>query len=148
MRIFFILVMTFIGLTAGTRASAAEITKDNLVGFYVLEAKVLTKKMLFHLKVVSDTEFHVSSQDGDGNMGQWCNGPFTVTKEWSSEKGSETIIRSEFTCPDNRSKVSTLNLNLKSAQVRDLEKGAQVEITSKEISYTVYGKLKKQAALP
>jgi hypothetical protein len=130
-----------LGLTWSSNLMAAEINTINMVGNYRIEAKALGKKAVFLLHVLPDSQCEVTREYPDGHQGKLCNGDYQLSREGS--RGQNLYFRSKFTCPNDRSQDLNLDLDLASAQTRDLEKGASVKVSSKDLPFAIYGKIKK-----
>jgi hypothetical protein len=124
-----------------TSVMAADINPTNMVGSYRIEAKALGKIAVFLLHVLPENQCEVTREFSDGHLGKLCNGTYSLSKEGA--RGQDLYFRSVFTCPDDRSIDLILDLNLASAKVRDLEKGTSVQVSSKDLPFAIYGKIKK-----
>jgi hypothetical protein len=120
---------------------AAPIDSNNLIGRYRIEVKALGKKAAFQMTVLAGSQTQLVREYDDGHLGKVCEGPFSLGREGSGFN-PDLVLRSQLTCPTD-GQHTTFDINLGQAQTRDLEKGASVKVTSKDLPYSVYGKMKR-----
>lgn len=127
-----------------SNALAADITAQNLVGRYRIDAKAFTKSAHFRLNVINASEFEIQRifDDHDGTV---CNGSFKVEKEsrfWPFP--DSMVFKGVGSCPDNRSRMMDFKVIFKNVAVENLRAGAAVQISSSLAAGITVGATMKQ----
>lgn len=73
------LMTTLLGMLVSTQVFATEITPERLIGRYTAEARVLFQKVHLRLRVLTTKQFQVQRVFSNGNVGEICDGTFTMT---------------------------------------------------------------------
>lgn len=128
------LLCSLVVLCASLQATAAEITPGNLVGRYTVEARVAFRKFYANVRILPNNEVELQRTYPDGAKDELCNGTYTLNSNFYLMEydvlaaGKE--FRGTFTCPSNRSKTMTFNIDFENKKMEDLQRGAQVSVTS------------------
>lgn len=133
MKQFLVPVVAFLAL--GTNALAAELTPDNLIGRYKVEGRAGLQKIYANFRVINGTEFELQRVYQDGRKDELCDGTFTLNKSltWDETLTFLTAgktFKGNFTCPSNRSRTVTFNIDFANKTTEDLERGTSVIVTS------------------
>lgn len=127
------ILSSLIFLSLGPLAFSAELTPDNLVGKYKVEAKAGFQKIYVNFRVLNATEFEIQRTYSDGRVDESCNGTFGLNHSlfWDLDilAGGKTF-NGVFTCPSNRSKEMDFNIDFKNTTTEDLIRGTNVTVTS------------------
>ncbi len=141
----FVLTLAVPFLITSQSFAAADITAQNLVGKYRIDAKAFTKSARFRLNVINANEFEVQRifDDHDGKI---CNGTFKIEKESHHWPLKDAIVfKGVGSCPDDRSKVADFKINFKDQSIRDIQQGASVQVTSSMAAgITVNAKMQRE----
>ncbi|WII73301.1 hypothetical protein QJS83_05385 [Bdellovibrio sp. 22V] len=119
---------------AGSSAFAAELTPGNLIGRYRVEARAGFQKVYIKFRVINTKEFELQRTYPNGNVDELCNGTYNLnpTLFWDDfallAKGK--TFKGTFTCPSNRSRVVTFNIDFQNKTTEDLARGTNVSVTS------------------
>ncbi|WP_347357712.1 hypothetical protein [Bdellovibrio sp.] len=121
-------------LLSALPAMAAEITPGTLVGRYKVEARAGFQKVYANFRVLSTTEFEVQRTYSNGAEDEVCNGNYNLLSSVSWDEtwllATSKQFKGTFTCPSNRSKTITFNVDFGSNKTEDLARGTQVVVTS------------------
>ncbi|MGZ3769384.1 MAG: hypothetical protein ACXVCP_12070 [Bdellovibrio sp.] len=127
------LLVSALLLIASTQVHATEVTSANLVGKYDLKA-VVNVDLHLHLRVLNDKEFQLQRIRHDGRSEKVCDGTYRIAPETASKRdGSKVqrnIFRGAFTCPDDRSRNQTLDIDFTNKTVESFRQGTMVPLTS------------------
>ena len=127
-------ISTVLLLFVGTNAFAAELTPENLVGRYKVEAKAGFQKVYLNFRVINTTEFELQRTYPNGGKDEVCNGTYSLNDSglfWDKEVLAEgKSFKGVFTCPSNRSKKVDFNIDFKKTTTEDLARGTSVSVTS------------------
>ncbi|AHZ85400.1 hypothetical protein predicted by Glimmer/Critica [Bdellovibrio bacteriovorus HD100] len=121
--------------SAASPAWAAELTPGNLVGRYKVEARAGFQKVYANFRVVNTTEFEVQRTYPNGNVDEVCNGTFNLLSsvKWDEEflmMAAKKSFKGSFTCPSDRSKEVSFNIDFGTTTTEDLARGTNVTVTS------------------
>ena len=115
-------------------AMAAEITPGTLVGRYKVEARAGFQKVYANFRVLSAKEFEVQRTYSNGAEDEVCNGTYNLLSSVSWDENwmlaASKVFKGTFTCPSNRSKTVTFNVNFGANTTTDLARGTHVTVTS------------------
>lgn len=122
-------------ISAASTAWAAELTPGNLIGRYKVEARAGFQKVYANFRVVNTTEFEVQRTYSNGKVDEVCNGTFNLLKSmgWDEESlilAAKKSFKGTFTCPSDRSKEISFNIDFGTTTTEDLERGTNVTVTS------------------
>lgn len=133
-------------LSMSTFVLAGEINDSNFQGTYRLEGQVGNKKGVLIMVIRAGNVFEVARLYDDGHMGQTCDGKYKFEKVNVPDRFDQDLVMkgSQVSCPNDRQKVYEIELNLKSAKTKDLEKGTWGELYSSEERASLIVKIKKQ----
>ena len=127
------LMTTLLGMFVSTQVFATEITPERLIGRYTAEARVLFQKVHLRLRVLTTKQFQVQRVFSNGNVGEICDGTFTMTPMaflFEDIFAPGQVFKGVATCPSNRSENLTFNLQLVNKTMEDLEAGTNVTLTT------------------
>lgn len=117
----------------GPQVHAAEITPGTLIGHYKAEARVGFQKVMVSLRVLNTQEFEVQRLNSNGSSGERCNGTYLVRTENSyinDTMALSKVFKGSFTCPSDRSKTLTFDIDFQNKKTEDLAKGTYVTVSS------------------
>nr|BFD60468.1 hypothetical protein CKG001_25750 [Bdellovibrio sp. CKG001]BFD63883.1 hypothetical protein BdHM001_25640 [Bdellovibrio sp. HM001] len=121
-------------LLSALPAMAAEITPGTLVGRYKVEARAGFQKIYANFRVLNTTEFEVQRTYANGAEDEVCNGTYNLLSSVSWDENWLLAVskqfKGNFTCPSNRSKTITFNVDFGANKTEDLARGTQVVVTS------------------
>lgn len=109
-------------LFSNVPALAEEISPENLVGQYKVEAKAGFQKVYLNFRVLNTRDFEIQRTYPDGHADETCNGTYVL--------GVSKIFKGVFTCPSNRSKDIDFNVHLQNKKTEDLVQGTNVTVTT------------------
>lgn len=128
------LISTVLSVFIVSPVFAGELTPENLVGRYKVEAKAGFQKVYANFRVVNGKEFELQRTYPNGQADEVCNGTYKLSDAslfWQGEilaKGK--YFSGNFTCPSNRSRTVDFNIDFKKTSTEDLARGTSVSVTS------------------
>ncbi|MBO9666763.1 MAG: hypothetical protein J7501_08095 [Bdellovibrio sp.] len=123
-------------LAGSVSAFATPLTSENIIGRYKVDAHYGPKHAYLKFNVVNSNEFEVTRYNPDtGERDATCQGTFKMTNSsYYNDLGILTdggrYFKGVFTCPNDRSKKIDFNIDYKGTQLEDLDKGANVTVTT------------------
>jgi hypothetical protein len=122
-------------LLASVTTFAADLTPGNMVGKYKVSARAGFVKVYMNFNVIDTNEFEVQRTYSNGTADEVCNGKYNLHASVFSKNEVETlasgkIFKGTFTCPKNRQKVISFNIDFKDKTTEDLARGTSVTVTS------------------
>lgn len=128
------LLCAVVVLMTSITATAAEITPGNLVGRYTVEARVAFRKFYANVRIIDTKEFEIQRTYSDGAKDEVCNGTYSLAQAFyltvDDVLAAGKEFKGTFTCPSNRSKTMTFNIDFENKKMEDLQRGTQVSVTS------------------
>lgn len=133
-------------LFATSQVFAAPITPGNLIGRYKVEARAGFQKIYVNFRVLSTDEFELQRTYPDGRVDEVCNGKYAVAPGifWASEGilAAGNVFKGSVSCPSDRSKTESFNIDFQDKTTDDLERGTNVKVQTR--GFTLSAFVKKQ----
>jgi len=122
-------------LLTSTASFAADLTPGNIVGKYKVSAKAGFVKVYLNFNVIDTNEFEIQRTYSNGTADEVCQGKYNLNAKvfWKYEidaLAAGKIFKGVFTCPSNRQKTISFNIDFKDKTTEDLVKGTSVTVTS------------------
>lgn len=121
-------------LLASSQALAAELTPDNIIGRYKVEARAGFQKVYANFRVLNTTEFEVQRTYPNGKADEVCNGTFSLISSltWNYDMilAAKKNFKGSFNCPSDRSKDMSFDIDFGTTTTDDLVRGTNVSVTS------------------
>lgn len=127
-------ILLVLTLALGSPAFATEITPENLVGNYKVEAKALLTQLYGNIYVLNTRDFEFQRTYPDGRKDNRCQGTYTLSAGLVSLDDmtltAGKILQGYGTCPDDRQKKFDFRIEFRNTTMEDLEHGTTVQVRS------------------
>jgi hypothetical protein len=122
-------------LFTSTASLAANLTPGTMVGKYKVSAKAGFMKVYLNFNVIDSNEFEIQRTYSNGSADEVCNGKYSLNASvfWNYDVdtlAAGKVFKGTFTCPKNRQKVISFNIDFKNKTTEDLANGTSVTVTS------------------
>ena len=137
------------GFALTTKAVAAPISAESIIGRYAVDASVPFRKVKIDFKVISNTEFEITQIDRNGTPEETCNGTYQVSAslDWTPVIFADgKMFEGVFTCPSDRSKDVDFDIDFQNKTTEDLIKGTTVIVTTSLAPMKIKATVKKISA--